>query len=253
MQPDVLLIVCDTARVDAFAPWGGPVATPVISRLAAQGVRYVKAISAAPWTLPAHGSIFTGALPTEHGIVGDRLSWTAGGPSSPAALTRSFQGPWLPRTMSDRGYRTIGVSCNPWIGRWGGFDRGFTSFVDVMPRTASASTAGRVRRWAGRVRQMARGGGHGGDRALDSLRAELERSGRGPARIRPARRGRRAGSGRRAACRPHRPHAAGSRAGTKCGRIANHFASNRVSLATTGAPHAIVWMSGSPSPSYSDG
>jgi arylsulfatase A-like enzyme len=170
MRPDVLLIVCDTARIDAFEPWGGTAPTPVISRLAGKGLVYERAVTTSPWTLPAHGSLFTGLVPTEHQIVGDRLTWTEQGPSAPAALTTAYEGPWLPEQMAGLGFRTLGVSCNPWIGRWGGFERGFEDFVDVVPRTASASSAGRARRVAGRVRQVARGGGHGGLRAVEAVR-----------------------------------------------------------------------------------
>lgn len=174
-----MLLVCDTARADAFTPWGGGVPTPGIARLAAEGLVYERALTPAPWTLPAHGSLFSGLLPTEHGIVGDRLRWGPEGPSAPASLTRSFDGPWLPEGMAERGYRTVGVSCNPWIGRWGGFDRGFEAFVDVVPRPTAASTAGPLRRMVGRARQMARGGGHGGVAALRAFRHMLDQ-GRDP-------------------------------------------------------------------------
>jgi arylsulfatase A-like enzyme len=173
VDPDVLLIVCDTARADAFAPWGGPVPTPTMARLAREGVVYDRAISPAPWTLPSHGSLFTGLLPTEHGIVGDRLAWSGSGPAGPAPLTRAFRGHWLPEAMAERGYRTFGVSCNPWIGPWGGFDRGFDTFADVLPRPAAAATAGRVRRLVGRIRSLARGGGHGGPAALSAVHEAL--------------------------------------------------------------------------------
>jgi len=36
--------------------------------------------------------------------------------------------------MRERGYRTWGASCNSWISRWGGFDRGFDEFLDLRPR-----------------------------------------------------------------------------------------------------------------------
>src|SRR5689334_3932835 len=116
MQPDILVLMCDTARADAFAPWGGPHPTPAISKLAEQGFVYDNAITPAPWTLPAHASLFTGQLPTEHGLTGECLGWTPAGPSAPSAAVKTYTDPWLPEAMRDRGYRTVGVTCNPWVG-----------------------------------------------------------------------------------------------------------------------------------------
>ena len=51
----VVLVVLDTLRADAIGA-----DTPVFSAFAAEGIRYERAWSAAPWTFPSHASLFTG-------------------------------------------------------------------------------------------------------------------------------------------------------------------------------------------------
>ena len=64
----VILIVIDTMRGDHLGCSGGPVATPNLDALAADGVRFTQARSTAPITGPSHASIFTGLYPNEHGV-----------------------------------------------------------------------------------------------------------------------------------------------------------------------------------------
>jgi arylsulfatase A-like enzyme len=67
---DVLLIVVDTLRRDHTSTYGyARQTTPSLSALAAEGVRYDGAVSAAPWTLPSMSAILTGALPSTLGVV----------------------------------------------------------------------------------------------------------------------------------------------------------------------------------------
>lgn len=64
-----LLITLDTTRADALACYGGRRGlTPHLDRLAAEGVRYARAQSVAPLTLPAHASMLTGLYPIRHGV-----------------------------------------------------------------------------------------------------------------------------------------------------------------------------------------
>lgn len=66
---DVLLVTFDTARADAFGCYGaGDASTPVVDRLAARGVRFERAVSPAPITLPSHSSLLTGLEPLAHGV-----------------------------------------------------------------------------------------------------------------------------------------------------------------------------------------
>lgn len=135
MPPDLLIFLCDTARADAFSPWGGPLRSPSLERLCSEGRVYSNAHSQAPWTLASTASIFSGKLPTEHGITGDCFRWVDGKPTSPAEAVKGYQGAWLPETMRERGYRTWGASCNTWVSRWGGFHRGFDDYLDLRDKT----------------------------------------------------------------------------------------------------------------------
>jgi arylsulfatase A-like enzyme len=67
-RPDVVVIVLDAVRADHLSAYGyGRLTTPVIDRLASDGVLYRRAISAGTWTVPGHASLLTGRLPTSHG------------------------------------------------------------------------------------------------------------------------------------------------------------------------------------------
>jgi len=66
---NVLLISLDTLRPDHLSCYGHARETsPTIDALAARGVRFADASSAAPWTLPSHATMFTGLYPSHHGV-----------------------------------------------------------------------------------------------------------------------------------------------------------------------------------------
>jgi arylsulfatase A-like enzyme len=67
--PNVLVIVIDTLRADHLGCYGYARPTsPAIDAFAARSTRYEHCISAAPWTLPSHASLFTGKFSHEHGL-----------------------------------------------------------------------------------------------------------------------------------------------------------------------------------------
>jgi arylsulfatase A-like enzyme len=178
MEPDLLILLCDTARADAFSPWGGRQATPTLDGLSRQGLTFARASSQAPWTLPSTASMFTGRLPTEHGISGDCFEWKEGRPTSPAEAVRAYGGCWLPEALRDRGYRTWGASCNTWISSWGGFDRGFETFLDLRDRTRLPK--GRLGSQFRRARRMWGKVDRGGKGAVESFRSRLAEADGGP-------------------------------------------------------------------------
>ena len=64
---NVLLLVVDTLRTDVLSCYGGKeIQTPNIDSLAADGLLFERAISSAPWTVPAMASILTGLSPLTH-------------------------------------------------------------------------------------------------------------------------------------------------------------------------------------------
>ena len=68
---NVVLIILDTVRVDKLGCYGSTLGvTPRIDELAASGVRFERAYSHAPWTLPACASILTSLYPPQHSAGG---------------------------------------------------------------------------------------------------------------------------------------------------------------------------------------
>jgi arylsulfatase len=63
----VILLTVDTLRTDALSCYGGSTPTPNIDAIARDSVLFERAISPAPWTLPAVASIMTGVYPAVHG------------------------------------------------------------------------------------------------------------------------------------------------------------------------------------------
>ncbi|MGE3957052.1 MAG: sulfatase-like hydrolase/transferase [Vicinamibacterales bacterium] len=117
-RPNVLFIVLDTVRASSLGLYGDPRArTPNLDRLARQGVRFERAISPAPWTLPAHASLFTGHWPSELG----------------AGQYKPLDGryPTLAEQFTAHGYVTSGFAANMfYAGAEYGLARGFSRYVD---------------------------------------------------------------------------------------------------------------------------
>lgn len=114
-RPDVVVILLDAARADAFSPWGGPHSTPAMERLAAAGTLFAQAISPTPWTGQSIPSILTGLFP-------DSLGVGAWGSRLPAEV------PTLAELMAKAGYRTVLWSQHPFYQNHSSFRRGFEEF-----------------------------------------------------------------------------------------------------------------------------
>lgn len=115
--PSIVLFVLDTVRADAVSAYGHVEGTtPTVDALASKGLLYRRARSQAPWTLPSHTSLFTGLLPSQHGVTwrnyhaDDRLTTLA-------------------ETLSEAGYDTFGLAENGWIRDFTNIGQGFDEFV----------------------------------------------------------------------------------------------------------------------------
>jgi arylsulfatase A-like enzyme len=118
-RPNVLLVVIDTARADRFSFDGyARQTTPEIAALASEGTIYEQAYTPAPWTLPAHASLFTGLFPSSHGADSGHLR-----------LDDEFK--TLAEAFHGGGYRTLGYAANPWVGRQYGLDQGFDDYQEI--------------------------------------------------------------------------------------------------------------------------
>jgi len=72
--PNVLIYFIDELRADVLGCDGHPfVQTPTIDRIAAQGVRFERAISNCPLCMPARNCFYTGQYPSRHGVMFNEL------------------------------------------------------------------------------------------------------------------------------------------------------------------------------------
>ena len=121
-RASVVLIVLDSVGA---ANLGAPSAMPRIDALAREGSVFTDALTPAPWTVPAHASLFTGLAPSRHGA-GEEV---AGGwaPLDAGALT-------LAEILAAEGYATAGFSANRAVSGAFGLSQGFRYFESLPPR-----------------------------------------------------------------------------------------------------------------------
>lgn len=119
--PNVLVVSIDTLRADRLGSYGYAAAqTPALDRLAARGLRFERAATVTPLTLPAHASLFTGTFPAFHGVRDNGQFYVS------EDLTT------LAEVLKANGYRTGGfIGAFVLDRRWGlaqGFDTYFDNF-----------------------------------------------------------------------------------------------------------------------------
>jgi arylsulfatase A-like enzyme len=116
--PNVLLVILDTVRASALGLYGYSRPTsPNIDAFAAGGMVFDYAVATAPWTLPSHGSMFTGQY-------AGTLSTSFRDPLDGRDLT-------LAEAFRAAGYETAGFTANLHYTAWdSGLDRGFIRYED---------------------------------------------------------------------------------------------------------------------------
>ena len=144
IPPTIILITLDTVRADNLGVYGAPAgATPTLDGLSASADRYESCVSAAPWTMPTHASLFTGLMPFEHGAH-TFLPGEGHKGDNVFALHGRFE--TLAEALGARGYRTGGVIANAVYLRPGlGLEQGFLDW-DVH-RTPAAKVTERALQW----------------------------------------------------------------------------------------------------------
>lgn len=117
-RPNIVWLTVDSIRADHTSVHGYPrETTGNLRRIAneADGAAFDNCVSEGIWSLPVGTSILTGTYPVHHNTVGE-------GDTVPDDLTT------LPELLSEAGYRTYGVSGNPWFSDATGMNRGFETF-----------------------------------------------------------------------------------------------------------------------------
>jgi arylsulfatase A-like enzyme/Tfp pilus assembly protein PilF len=118
---NVLLVTLDTTRADRLGAYGYARArTRHLDQLATEGVRFDRAYSPAPITLPAHASILTGLYPFSHGVRNNGNFY----------LAERFD--TVASRLKARGYRTAAFVSSFILDRRYGLARGFDTYDDKM-------------------------------------------------------------------------------------------------------------------------
>jgi arylsulfatase A-like enzyme len=153
-SPNILLLILDTVRAESLSLYGYPRRTsPSIDQFAKSGVTFDAAISASPWTLPSHATMFTGRWPHEL-----NANWR-----TPLDATW----PTLAEVLSENGYATAAFVANRfYASRQSGLARGFQHYDDTRyspGRLLLASALGRflvdrtpMKRWFGQYDDVGR-------------------------------------------------------------------------------------------------
>lgn len=130
-RPNVVLIVLDTARADRFGCMGYERDTsPNIDSIFSEGTIFENTYSTACWTLPSHGSLFTGLYPTQAGATSETLHLPK--------VNRT-----IAQTLQEGGYKTAGFCCNGWLSKERGFAQGFDEYHEMWREENRVNTAGK--------------------------------------------------------------------------------------------------------------
>jgi arylsulfatase A-like enzyme/Flp pilus assembly protein TadD len=121
-RPNVVLITIDTLRADRV----GRGLTPAIDGLAARGVSFENARTAAPLTLPSHVTMMTGMLPPAHGVRENGMVLRSGTPT-------------LARILRTHGYHTAAFVGAYVLDHRFGIADGFDVYDDNIPRDPERS------------------------------------------------------------------------------------------------------------------
>jgi arylsulfatase A-like enzyme len=86
---NIVLIVVDSLRSKSVARFNDGSSTPFLGRLDRDTIHFRRAYASECWTLPAHCSIFTGLLPSEHGAHFQTMGYTKSSPTIAELLAKA--------------------------------------------------------------------------------------------------------------------------------------------------------------------
>ncbi len=129
-RSNVLLVSLDTLRADRLGVYGNEGGlTPNLDRIAQEGTVFVDAYAHYPNTLGSHATLFTGAYPSVHGLIG----------GTGVRLARDT--PTLAKDLQRQGYITVAFTEDAYVGSGFGFDIGFDRYHDGWGTTEFAGEA----------------------------------------------------------------------------------------------------------------
>ncbi|MBD3234165.1 MAG: sulfatase-like hydrolase/transferase [candidate division Zixibacteria bacterium] len=121
-KPNIFFIVIDALRYDCLSTYDDIVNTPVVEKLAKDGILYTNAFVQCSWTKPSVASMMTSLYPGQHSvetsfnIINPRLTTVA-------------------KVLNDNGYYTIGFHNNDLLTKLGNFHIGFNYYQHLKPDT----------------------------------------------------------------------------------------------------------------------
>ncbi|TDD72963.1 DUF4976 domain-containing protein [Jiangella aurantiaca] len=116
--PNILFITTDMQRYDTLGCNGNThIATPHLDALAASGVRFTNAFVNNPVCMPSRASLFTGKVPSAHGV-----RWNAGGLAAHETT--------ITRRLRDAGYQTAAIGKMHWGDTTADFGLDFVNVLD---------------------------------------------------------------------------------------------------------------------------
>ena len=130
-QYNVILMSLDTLRADRLSCYGYSRETsPNIDALAAESLIFTNAYSNSNWTLPAHTSLFTSLLPSQHKIVMKKLH------------TFNFYSPewpyyYMTEAFKEAKYVTLAFTGGGWVSSRYGFNKRFDYYIENTRWTLS--------------------------------------------------------------------------------------------------------------------
>ncbi len=133
--PNLLLVVLDTVRADHLAAYGYERLTmPGLEAVVAEEFDlYIQARSTSSWTLPSHGSLLTGLMPSEHGATHTRRPEEGDAVAMRWSFANRLRGdvPTLAEQLTEQGFRTGGIVANDGVlNHEMGIARGFGHYDD---------------------------------------------------------------------------------------------------------------------------
>ena len=141
---NLLMYLIDTMRADVLEPYGYAGRTsPVLSRLAREGMLFEECISVSSWTRPAAASLLTSRSAPAHGVVQETSSLASDVPT------------WA-EMLREQGYYTVAFFTNPNAGRSSRLDRGFDLTFETQHLVEFANRPESEARWGGRRAARAR-------------------------------------------------------------------------------------------------
>ncbi|MCC7142673.1 MAG: sulfatase-like hydrolase/transferase [Candidatus Eisenbacteria bacterium] len=135
--PNVIVVTLDTTRADHIGCYGADFAhTPNLDALAREGVRFDRAVTPVPMTLPSHTTMMTGSLPPRHGVRNNGAYQLGTGAET------------LAERFAAAGYETGAFVSAFVLDRQFGLAQGFAAYDDsLFNERPSSMTLARAKRW----------------------------------------------------------------------------------------------------------